>query len=53
MTISEIIDRMAEIKASIGEYRYERLTKEQLRSILYDPDEELQPPLRLPLEGKE
>ena len=31
-------DRMAEIKASIGEYRYEKLTKEQLRSILYDPD---------------
>ena len=31
-------DRMAEIKASIGECRYERLTKEQLRSILYDPD---------------
>ena len=34
-------DRMAEIKASIGKYRYERLTKEQLRSILYLPDEEL------------
>ena len=35
-------DRMAEIKASIGEYRYEKLTKEQLRSILFLPDEELQ-----------
>ena len=46
-------DRMAEIKAAITEYRYRKLTKEQLRSILYDPDEELQPPLRLPLEGKE
>ena len=37
-------DRMAEIKAHISEYRYRKLTKEQLRSILYDPDEELQPP---------
>lgn len=46
-------DRMAEIKAAITRYRYERLTKEQLRSILFLPDEELQPPLRLPLEGKE
>ena len=35
-------ERMAKIKASITEYRYERLTKEQLRSILYLPDEELQ-----------
>lgn len=35
-------DRMAEIKASIGEYRYRKLTKEQLRSILFLPDEELQ-----------
>ena len=46
-------DRMAEIKAHISEYRYRKLTKEQLRSILFLPDEELQPPLRLPLEGKE
>ena len=30
--------RMAKIKASITEYRYKKLTKEQLRSILYDPD---------------
>ena len=46
-------DRMAEIKASIGKYRYERLTKEQLRSILFLPDEDLQPtPLRLPLKVK-
>ena len=45
-------DRMAEIKAAMTRYRYERLTKEQLRSILYDPDEELQPPLRLPLQSK-
>ena len=45
-------DRMAEIKAAMTRYRYERLTKEQLRSILYDPDEELQPPLRLPLKVK-
>ena len=45
-------DRMAEIKAAITGYRYEKLTKEQLRSILYDPDEELQPPLRLPLKVK-
>ena len=35
-------DRMAKIKASITEYRYEKLTKEQLRSILFLPDEELQ-----------
>ena len=46
-------DRMAGIKAHISEYRYRKLTKEQLRSILFLPDEELQPPLRLPLEGKE
>ena len=46
-------DRMAEIKAAITRYRYRKLTKEQLRSILFLPDEELQPPLRLPLEGKE
>ena len=45
-------DRMAKIKASITEYRYEKLTKEQLRSILFLPDEELQPPLRLPLKVK-
>lgn len=31
-------DRMAKIKAAITEYRYRKLTKEQLRSILYDPD---------------
>ena len=31
-------ERMAKIKASITEYRYKKLTKEQLRSILYDPD---------------
>lgn len=35
-------DRMAIIKPAITEYRYRHLTKEQLRSILYDPDEELQ-----------
>ena len=34
-------DRMAYIKANISEYRYKRLTKEQLRSILFLPDEEL------------
>ena len=34
----QYFDRMAEIKAAITRYRYERLTKEQLRSILYDPD---------------
>ena len=45
-------ERMAKIKAAITEYRYRKLTKEQLRSILYDPDEELQPPLRLPLKVK-
>ena len=37
-------ERMAKIKASITEYRYKKLTKEQLRSILFLPDEELQPP---------
>jgi len=31
-------DRMAKIKPAISEYRYKRLSKEQLRSILYDPD---------------
>ena len=35
-------DRMAKIKASITEYRYKKLTKEQLRSILFLHDEELQ-----------
>ena len=45
-------DRMAEIKATITGYRYDRLTKEQLRSIIFLPDEELQPPLRLPLQSK-
>ena len=45
-------DRMAKIKAAITGYRYEKLTKEQLRSILFLPDEELQPPLRLPLQSK-
>ena len=35
-------ERMAKIKPAISEYRYKRLSKEQLRSILYDPDEELQ-----------
>ena len=35
-------DRMAKIKASITEYRYKKLNKEQLRSILFLPDEELQ-----------
>ena len=35
-------ERMAKIKASITEYRYKKLTKEQLRSILFLPDEELQ-----------
>ena len=34
-------DRMAEIKAAITGCRYEKLTKEQLRSILFMPDEEL------------
>ena len=34
--------RMARIKAAITKYRYEKLTKEQLRSILFLPDEELQ-----------
>ena len=45
-------DRMAEIKAAITGYRYEKLTKEQLRSILFLPDEELQPPLRLSPKSK-
>ena len=46
-------DRMAEIKAAITEYRYRKLTKEQLRSILFLPDEELQPPPSgSPLRGK-
>ena len=45
-------DRMAEIKAAITRYRYRKLTKEQLRSILFLPDEELQPPLRLPPQSK-
>ena len=45
-------DRMAGIKAHISEYRYRKLTKEQLRSILFLPEEELQPPLRLPLKVK-
>ena len=31
-------DRMAYIKAHITSYRYKKLTEEQLRSILYDPD---------------
>ena len=31
-------ERMAKIKPAISEYRYKRLSKEQLRSILYDPD---------------
>ena len=31
-------DRMAKLKAHISSYRYRRLTKEQLRSILYNPD---------------
>ena len=31
-------ERMAYIKANISRRRYEKLTKEQLRSILYDPD---------------
>ena len=34
--------RMAKIKPAISEYRYKRLSKEQLRSILFLPDEELQ-----------
>ena len=34
-------ERMAKIKASITEYRYRKLNKEQLRSILFLPDEEL------------
>ena len=45
-------DRMAEIKAAMTRCRYERLTKEQLRSILFLPDEELQPPLRLSPKSK-
>ena len=35
-------ERMAKIKAAITEYRYKKLTKEQLRSILFLHDEELQ-----------
>lgn len=35
-------ERMAYIKANISRYRYERLTKDQLRSILFLPAEELQ-----------
>ena len=35
-------ERMAKIKPAISEYRYKRLSKEQLRSILFLPDEELQ-----------
>ena len=35
-------ERMAYIKANISRRRYEKLTKEQLRSILFLPDEELQ-----------
>jgi hypothetical protein len=31
-------DRMAKLKAHISSYRYRRLTEEQLRAILYDPD---------------
>ena len=31
-------DRMAQLKPAISEYRYKRLSKEQLRSILYNPD---------------
>jgi len=31
-------ERMAQLKPAISEYRYKRLSKEQLRSILYDPD---------------
>ena len=31
-------DRMAYIKDHITSYRYKKLTEEQLRSILYDPD---------------
>ena len=31
-------ERMAKIKASITEYRYERLTRDQLSHILYDPE---------------
>ena len=30
--------RMAKVKASITEYRYERLTRDQLNHILYDPE---------------
>ena len=45
-------ERMAKLKPAISEYRYKRLSKEQLRSILFLPDEELQPPLRLPLQSK-
>ena len=46
-------DRMAQLKPAIPRSHYARLTRDQLSHILYDPDEELQPPLRLPLEGKE
>lgn len=31
-------ERMAKLKPAISEYRYKRLSKEQLRSILYNPD---------------
>ena len=40
--ILRFFERMAKIKASITKYRYGKLTKEQLRSILFLPDEELQ-----------
>ena len=39
--ILRFFERMAKIKASITKYRYGKLTKEQLRSILFLPDEEL------------
>ena len=35
-------DRMAQLKPAISKHRYDHLTKEQLRSILFLPDEELQ-----------
>ena len=31
-------ERMAKIKASITDWQYQKMTKEQLRSILYDPE---------------
>ena len=46
-------DRMAQLKPAIPRSHYARLTRDQLSHILYDPDEELQPPPSgSPLRGK-